>query len=100
MPKPRQKKKEETDYIALQSPFMRIPRMHIDAARALLDIGVSQIYELVGRSPEALFADLQKAKPGRDSVLLPYFRMAVYFAENQPNADAAKLHPSEWTNPG
>jgi len=89
------KKKKETDYAALSSAFMRIPKMKVDAARALLTLGLSQIYELEGRSPETLFSDLRKLKPEAPDDLLPYFRLAVYYAENQP-PEPAMLELSVW----
>lgn len=91
-----QSQSNDTDYGALSSPFMRIPRMSVDMARALLDIGVHHIYELEGRSPESLLADLKRIRPEPHEHTLAYFRMAVYFAENQPNPDARQLHPSCW----
>lgn len=88
----REKKK---DYEALQSPFMRIPQMKIDVARHLLDIGVTQIYELEGRAPESLLSEIQRKKDGVQEDVLAYLRMAVYYAEtDQP--DASKLYPTEW----
>ena len=47
------KKKKKVDRAALASPFMRIPGMYVEAARDLLDLGFSEVYELqdVSRSP-------------------------------------------------
>ena len=52
----RTQKKRKVDYVALKSPFMRIPRMDVSGARALLDLGFREIYELRGRDPESLVA--------------------------------------------
>lgn len=76
-----QPQKKETDYTALQSPFMQIPRMKVDVARDLLDIGFAQVYQLQGRSPEVLFETLRKLKAETPQDRLDYFRMAVHFAE-------------------
>lgn len=94
MAAPKDPKKK--DHEALQSPFMRIPQMKIDVARGLLDIGIRQVYQLEGRAPESLLAEIQKRRiePLHDDVIA-YLRMAVYFAENQP-PDATKLYPTEW----
>ncbi|MGA2053099.1 MAG: helix-hairpin-helix domain-containing protein [Opitutales bacterium] len=93
MPPPAQKKKADT--AALQSPFMRIPRLPVDVARDLLDLGLREIYELHGRSPEALLADLRKLKPATPPDRLAWFRLAVYFAET-PAPERDKLHPAAW----
>lgn len=76
-------KKKKVDYEALNSPFMRIPRMKVEGARALLDLKFKEIYELRGRAPEAMFDDLSKIRINPDKSLLPLFVSAVNFAENQ-----------------
>lgn len=91
--------KKKTDYRALQSSFMRVPRMTVWAARALLDAGVSELYELNGRSAETLLADLRKTRSDAPDDLLPYFRLAVYYAEVGSSADPAKLDPAAWRQP-
>ena len=55
-------RKKKVDYVALASPFMRIPRMNVRAARALLDMGIKEVYELKGRDPNSLLADYSKIK--------------------------------------
>ena len=92
---PGRKKKKKVDREALASPLMRIPRMDVRAARDLLDIGIRELYQLQGRSPEALFEDVQAKKPEVPEHRLPYLRMAVYFAENE-KPEPEKLHPSFW----
>jgi hypothetical protein len=91
------KKKKKVDRAALESPFMRIPGMQVEAARGLLDLGFSEIYELNGRSPDALAADLRKLReepqiPGNQ---LSCFRLAVYFSEN-PEPKRTLLTPHAW----
>lgn len=76
-------KKKKVDYEALNSPFMRIPRMKVEGARALLDLKFKEIYELKGRAPEAMFDDLSKIRLKADKSILPLFVLAVNFAENQ-----------------
>lgn len=76
-----QPKKKETDYAALQSAFMQIPRMKVDVARDLLDLGFSQVYQLQGRSPEVMFDALRARRPQLPQDRLGYLRMAVHFAE-------------------
>lgn len=76
-------KKKKADYAALNSPFMRIPKMKVEGARALLDLKFKEIYELNGRAPEAMFEDLKKIRIKVDDALLPMLVAAVNFAENQ-----------------
>ena len=93
----RQKKKTKVDAEALQSPFMRIPRMDIIAARSLLDIGIRNVYELQGRSPEALYDEVRKRTPDAPRRTLYAFRLAVYFAEN-PLPDRHLLCIEAWVD--
>lgn len=88
-------KKKKVDYEALASPFMRIPRMIVPVARELIDIGLRQVYELQGRAPEVLFADVRDIRPDVPDDHIRYYRMAVYFAEND-SPEPAKLHPDAW----
>lgn len=88
-------KKKETDYEALSSAFMRVPKMKVDAARALLSLGLKQIYQLEGRSPDSLFEEYKKLQPKADLELRACFRLAVYYAENQP-PDPAMMELSVW----
>jgi len=78
-------KKKRTDYAALNSPFMRIPRMDVRAARALLDIGMREVYELRGRDPVALFEDIKKRRKDAEGDILKFLKIAVDFAENADN---------------
>lgn len=75
-------KKKKVDYVALNSPFMKIPRMDVKSARYLLDLRFKEIYELKGRSPEALLDDLKKIKVEIPVETLSKFSLAVEFAEN------------------
>ncbi|MGE9291584.1 MAG: hypothetical protein ACQKBT_11370, partial [Puniceicoccales bacterium] len=81
MPPEPGRKKKKVDYEALNAPLMQIPGMKVDAVRALLNAGVREIYELSGRAPEVLFEESKAKNPDLNPVLLPYFRMAVYYAE-------------------
>jgi hypothetical protein len=67
---------------ALESAFMRIPRIKIETARDLLDLGFTQPYQIAGRAPETLFADLLKRKPGLPADRLAGLRLAVQSAES------------------
>lgn len=89
-------KKQETDFVALESPFMRVPRMKTIVARDLLDLGFRHLYELEGRSAESIFADLRRARPDTPADRLPYLRLAVYYAENGTESDPSLLHPAAW----
>lgn len=88
-------KKRKADVEALSSPFMRIPRLPVEAARDLLDLGFHQTYEIAGRSPETLFAEIRKKRPDTPADRLYAFRLAVYVAEN-PHPDKNKLHLTAW----
>ncbi|MFW5882830.1 MAG: helix-hairpin-helix domain-containing protein [Verrucomicrobiota bacterium] len=93
MATPKRKKKVDTE--ALQSNLMRIPRMKTEVARDLIDVGVREVYQLEGRSPEVLFDDLRRKKPEAPEDRLPYFRMAVYFAET-PLPESSRMRPEAW----
>ncbi len=80
---------------ALGSAFMRVPNFKVEAARDLLDLGFSQLFQIAGRSPESLFADIRKKRPETVPERIADFRLAVYVAET-PAPDKAKLHPSAW----
>lgn len=90
-----EKKKKKVDYEALNSTLMRIPRMEVAAVRSLIDIGISEVYELQGRSPEVLMEDARRKNPEIPDDRIRYFRMAVYFAETD-DPDTTRLHPAEW----
>lgn len=91
------KKKSKVDVEALQSPFMRIPRMDIMAARSLLDMGIRNVYELQGRSPEALFDEALKRNPSAPRRVLYALRLAVYFAETE-NPERRLLNIESWAD--
>lgn len=75
---------------------MRIPGMKVDAARDLLDLGLDEVYQLEGRSPESLFSDLKKLRPETPADRIAFLRLAVYFAETDA-PDPRQLHPAAWT---
>lgn len=90
-----EKKKKKVDKEALASPMMRIPRMDVRVARDLIDIGIKELYELEGRAPDTIFEEIKKSKPESPDWILPYLRMAIYFAESD-SPDPNLLHPQEW----
>lgn len=92
------KKKKKVDYEALNSRLMQIPKMDIASARDLLDIGIQDIFELEGRSPDSLFAMIKKQNAEADPKRLWYLRMAVYFAENKQTLDPKKMTPWAWND--
>lgn len=69
--------------------------MKVEVARSLIDSGVNEIFQLEGRSPETLFSELKKRRDDVPAEHLAYFRMAVYYAENDP-PDRKKMHPACW----
>lgn len=92
----RKRAKKKVDYQALQSPLMRIPKMDIRVTRALIDLGIKEVYELHGRSPEILFEEASKKNPEINTYCIRYFRLAVYFSESHPDFNPKKLHPDYW----
>ena len=90
-----QNQKKIVDYEALNSPLMRIPRMNVETARNLMDIGVKDIFQLQGRAPEALFEDALSRTITIPPDRIRYFKMAVYYAEHS-DPDKSKLHPDAW----
>ncbi len=95
MPPEPARKKKKVDYEALHAPLMQIPRMKVEAVRALLNAGIREIYELSGRAPEVLFEESRARNPELSETLLPYFRMAVYYAEND-DPEASRMTPHAW----
>lgn len=91
----RKPKEKKTDYEALNSHFMQIPRMDTSTARDLIDLGFQRTYELAGRSPEVLFDQLKRIRPDTQDYKLPLFRLAVYFAEEE-HPDPKRLKPEAW----
>lgn len=94
---PRKKKKKKVDYQALNSPLSRIPGIDLPTVRDLLDLGINHADELRGRSPEALYADIQKTKEKEDTPIdrLWHLRLAVYFSEND-EPDRSLLQAWKW----
>ena len=90
-----QNQKKKVDYEALNSPLMRIPRMNVETARNLMDIGVKDIFQLQGRAPEALFEDALSRTITIPPDRIRYFKMAVYYAEHS-DPDKSKLNPDAW----
>jgi ribosomal protein L7/L12 len=91
------KEKKEVDHDALRSGLMGIPKIKIANVRDLLDMGISEIHELIGRSPEVLYEELVKLKAEAPRDTLYAFRMAVYYAETK-DPDPAKVNPWAWTD--
>jgi hypothetical protein len=92
-----QPRRKKVDLQALQSPLKRIPGMDIASVRDLLDIGVRDIDELRGRSPEALFEDILNLREQTPPDRLHYLRMAVYYAETE-QPDPALLQAWKWSD--
>ena len=93
--RPPKKKKKKVDYEALNSPFSRIPGLDLMTVRDLLNLGLSQIDELRGRSPESLFEDIQKQQENTPLDRLWYLRLAIYYAETD-EPDRSLLQAWKW----
>ena len=64
--------------------------------RDLIDCGFRHIHDLAGRSPEAIFEEIQNRRentPPADRI--GAIRLAVYFAET-PDPDPRRLQPHLW----
>ena len=94
----RAKKRKKVDLAALQSPLKRIPGMDIASVRDLLDIGIREVEDLRGRSPEALFEDILNLREQTPADRLYSLRMAVYYAETD-DPDPRLLQPWKWSHP-
>ncbi|MEX0332564.1 MAG: helix-hairpin-helix domain-containing protein [Puniceicoccaceae bacterium] len=92
------KRKKKVDMEALQSPLKRIPGMDIGTVRDLIDIGILDIDELRGRSPEALLEDIFNLREQTPKDRLSYLRLAVYYAETD-EPDPQLLEAWKWNNP-
>lgn len=88
-------KKKKVDYEALNSSFMRIPKMDIITARYLIDLGYKESFQLMGLSPEVLFEAIKKKDPKIPKDLIAKLRMAIYFIET-PDPDPKKMDPLKW----
>lgn len=75
------KKKKETDYVALKSPFMQIPSIKVETARVLLNLGYQDIFELRGRDPTILFEECLRLVPNTQDWFLKDLETIVNFAE-------------------
>ncbi|NDV61274.1 hypothetical protein G0Q06_02285 [Puniceicoccales bacterium CK1056] len=93
------KKKKKVDMEALNSPLKRIPGMDLPSVRDLLDLGIQEIEELNGRSPEALFEDILNLREQTPADRLHYLRLAVYFAESD-DPDPKLLQAWKWADEG
>ncbi len=88
-------RKNEIDEPAVTSPLNRIPGLDAVVVRELIDLGITRVHHLVGRSPEVLFAEILKKKPKTPRERLWQLRLAVYYAET-PQPDPAKLKKWAW----
>ena len=72
--------------------------MSILTVRDLLDIGIQDIDELRGRSPEALLEEIFDLREQTPRDRLSYLRLAVYYAETE-DPDPQLLQAWKWTDP-
>lgn len=75
-----------------------IPGVGKSIANDLLNIGIKNVDDLIGKDPEKLFdASNKHAGVVQDRCLLYVFRGAVYFAETpEPHRDPEKLKWWNW----
>lgn len=71
--------------------------MNVSTVRDLIDIGISEIDELKGRSPEALFDQISSDKDRTPEDRLHHLRLAVYYAETD-DPDPNLLEAWQWSN--
>lgn len=89
-------KKNKVDYQALHSSFMKLPRMDVVTARALLDKGFVESYQLEGVCPESLFSELKENMPSLPIESLYRLRLAV-FAVESADPDPSELKLEAWS---
>ena len=76
-----EKKNKKVDLEALNSAFMKIPKVNTATARDLLDLGFTESYQLIGRSPEVLYEEITRIKLDVPKDRLGYFRYIVAYVE-------------------
>jgi hypothetical protein len=69
--------------------------MHISVARSLINLGIRECYDLLGRDPSSLLAQTPAIEGWSREDQLSYLRMAVYYAENDC-PEASHLNPTFW----
>lgn len=78
------------------SDLRLIPGVGKNIEKDLINIGISQISDLIGKNPEELYMkDCEFKGFKEDRCQLYVFRLAVYFAENKHH-DAEKLKWWYW----
>lgn len=89
-------KKKKIDSEALNSSFMRIPKMDVRTARKLIDLGYRESYELEGLSAEGLYDEVKKKDPEVPVEYLYRLRMAIYYVE-RPEGELGKKDIVDFT---
>ena len=79
------KKKKGVDYGALRSSFMQIPSIKVETARALLNLGYKDIFEVQGRDSNILFEECIKSMPETQNWILDDLKIIVNFPELKPS---------------
>lgn len=68
----------------LKHPLMEIPGVGVSIAQDLVNIGINQVADLIGKNPDDLYQQSNRfAGTVQDRCLLYVFRCAVYYASNQ-----------------
>ncbi len=78
----------------------QIPGVGVSIAQDLINLGIRNTIDLVGKNPEKLFIASNKlVGQTQDRCLLYVFRCAVYFAETpEPKREPEKLKWWNWKN--
>lgn len=77
-------------------PLMEIPGVGVSIAQDLVNIGINQVEDLLGKNPDELYQQSNRfAGVIQDRCLLYVFRCAVYYASNQ-NHDPELLKWWNW----
>jgi hypothetical protein len=92
-----ERKRKKIDHEALQSTFMQLPSMKVEIARGLLDSGIKNSYELIGRAPEVIIDGILTAQPQLKALpdLKARIQLAIYYAETS-EPEPQKLKLSYW----
>lgn len=89
----KEEKRKNTE--ALQSPFMRVPRMDLTTSRYLLELGYQDLFQLKGLSPEFLWGEIRAIKKDFPQEKVYFLRMLLYFIEEEnPRKDL--MYPDCW----
>lgn len=82
----------------IKSELTQIPGVGVSIAQDFIDLGITQITDLVGKNPSGLYEELCRLRHTNiDRCMLYVMRCAVYYASNNTR-DPEKLKWWNWKN--